>query len=751
VAMEALAQELGAVREWMRGERFTGITRVHTPRQVIEQRGTVSTDYTIAREAAERFYTRLRELFTRGQGITTFGPYSPGQAVAMKRAGIEGIYLGGWATSAKGSPDEDPGPDLASYPLGQVPDEAAGLVRALLTADRNQRFARLRMTEQERDATPEVDFRPYIIADADTGHGGDAHVRNLVRRFVEVGVPGYHIEDQKPGAKKCGHQGGKVLVPEDEQVKRLSAARFQLDIMGVPGIIVARTDAEAANLLDGCGDERDQPFVLGVTNRSVPSYKAGYLALMRRLNRAGVQDLNGYLLYALSEAEYDHAESWLVGTDLATQIDDAARRFTSRGDSPESVLDALADRFIERWQAAAGLKTLGEAVADAMAFRADEDSPLEMTIEEWRRFGATASWYTARAKASGMGLDVYWDPEPAKTPEGYYQIRGGVPYAIVKSLAAAPFADLLWMETKTADLADAREFADAIHAVYPDKMLAYNLSPSFSWDTTGMSEDEMRQFPTELGKMGFVFNFITYGGHQIDGLAAEEFTAALREDGMLALARLQRKFRLVESPYRTPQTLVGGPRADAALMAVSGQTATTKAMGAGSTQSQHLVQTEVPPKLLTSWLATWADRHGIAGPLRATLRPLSSGSELLELSVADPSQEKLANVVFATIQDRRGRSILSIRDQNTFDESLRRKRLMTLMHVFLIHRYKAAAVHYLTPTEDNHRQCEGLQRLGIFETTSDEVGQIIVADVNTSTVSDLVQPTSDARESLIKT
>ena len=316
----------------------------------------------------------------------------------------------------------------------------------------------------------------------------------------------------------------------------------------------------------------------------------------------------------------------------------------------------------------------------------------------------------------GWGWTSYWDPEPAKTPEGYYQIQGGVPYAIVKSLAAAPFADLLWMETKTADLADAREFADAIHAVYPDKMLAYNLSPSFSWDTTGMSEDEMREFPTELGKMGFVFNFITYGGHQIDGLAAEEFTAALREDGMLALARLQRKFRLVESPYRTPQTLVGGPRADAALMAVSGQTATTKAMGAGSTQSQHLVQTEVPPKLLTGWLATWADHHGVPGPLRASLRPLSSGSELLELSVAGPSEEKLANVVFGTIQDRRGRLILSIRDQNTFDESLRRKRLMTLLHVFLIHRYKAAAIHYLTPTEDNHRQCESLQRLGIFET-----------------------------------
>src|SRR6478672_9606862 len=350
--MEALEQELKAVREWMSGERFTGITRVHTARQVIEQRGAVSTDYTVAREAAERFYTRLRELFTRGQAITTFGPYSPGQAVAMKRAGIEGIYLGGWATSAKGSKDEDPGPDLASYPLSQVPDEASGLVRALLTADRNQRFARMRMTNAERVASPEIDFRPYIIADADTGHGGDAHVRNLIRRFVEAGVPGYHIEDQKPGAKKCGHQGGKVLVPEDEQVKRLSAARFQLDIMGVPGIIVARTDAEAANLLDGCGDERDQPFVLGVTNRSVPSYKAGFLSLMRRLNRCGVDDINGHLLYAVSENELDEADSWLSSSGLAQEIEQAGGRYIADGGvSPESVLDAVADRFIEVWQA----------------------------------------------------------------------------------------------------------------------------------------------------------------------------------------------------------------------------------------------------------------------------------------------------------------------------------------------------------------------------------------------------------------
>ncbi len=127
------------------------------------------------------------------------------------------------------------------------------------------------MTEEQRQATPAIDFRPFIIADADTGHGGDAHVRNLIRRFVEVGVPGYHIEDQKPGVKKCGHQGGKVLVTEDEQIKRLNAARFQLDVMRVPGIIVARTDAEAATFLDSRGDERDQPFILGATNIELPT------------------------------------------------------------------------------------------------------------------------------------------------------------------------------------------------------------------------------------------------------------------------------------------------------------------------------------------------------------------------------------------------------------------------------------------------------------------------------------------------
>src|SRR5450631_267652 len=292
------------VSEYFASPRFKGIIRLYSPRQVVEQRGTIATDYPIARQAAEGFYTRLRELFAGGKSITTFGPYSPGQAVTIKRLGIEGIYLGGWATSAKGSVTEDPGADLASYPLSQVPDEAASIVRALLTADKNQLFFRSRMQPEQRAATPEIDYRPFIIADADTGHGGDAHVRNLIRRFVEVGVPGYHIEDQKPGVKKCGHQGGKVLVSENEQILRLNAARFQLDVMRVPGIIVARTDAEAASLLDGCADERDQPFILGVTNLDVPSYKSVFLAIHRKFYEAGVEEVRGHRMFDMAGVEY---------------------------------------------------------------------------------------------------------------------------------------------------------------------------------------------------------------------------------------------------------------------------------------------------------------------------------------------------------------------------------------------------------------------------------------------------------------
>ena len=747
--MRSFENEIAATQQWFDSPRFAGIVRLHTARQVVQQRGTIASDYTVAREAAAAFHDRLRQLFAERKCITTFGPYSPGQAVAMKRMGIEGIYLGGWATSAKGGTSEDPGPDLASYPLSQVADEAAMLVRALLTADRDQRYLRSGMTEAQRAATPAHDFRPFIIADADTGHGGDPHVRNLIRRFVEAGVAGYHIEDQRPGTKKCGHQGGKVLVAQDEQNKRLNAARFQLDVMGVPGLIIARTDAEAANLIDSPSDERDQAFLLGATNPDIPPYKPCYLALIQHFHELGVAELNGHLLYAIPTGEHAVAQEWLKRRGILTQIAEAV---ASLRDGREASIDAMFDRvaagFLEVWEDEACLRTFGEAVAEVLEFRKSEGEPLAISAEGWRQFVARASLYSAREKVRELGVDVEWDYEVAKTPEGYYQVCGSISYAIAKSLAAAPFADLLWMETKTADLGDARQFAEAIHTEFPGKMLAYNLSPSFSWDTTGMSDEEMRRFPEELGKLGFVFNFITYGGHQIDGLAAEEFATALKQDGMLALSRLQRKLRMVESPYRTPQTLVGGPRADAALTATSGRTATTMAMGKGSTQHQHLIQTEVPKKLLEEWLAMWTRHYELPSALRVQLQPHHAGSELLELGVYD--KEKVANVVFEPIHDRHGRSILSVRDQNTFAESLRRKRLMTLIHLFLVHRFKADSVHYVTPSDDNQYQASKMRSHGIFREVNTEVGQIIVADVNHERISELLAPDRETLRKLIR-
>src|SRR5208283_5985662 len=232
------------------------------------------------------------------------------------------------------------------------------------------------------------------------GHGGDAHVRNLIRRFVEVGVPGYHIEDQKPGAKKCGHQGGKVLVAEDEQIRRLNAARLQLDIMRVPGIIVARTDAEAATFIENSSDERDQPFILGATNTGLPSYKVGYLAILRKLYELGVDEIRGHLLFAVSEAEYAAAFAWLERVGLTSMIAKSAKALKEMPATEfEAALDKIDTRYVELWQTEAGLMTYGTAIADALESRIAEGQSFDMTVEEWREFAKQASFFEVSERA----------------------------------------------------------------------------------------------------------------------------------------------------------------------------------------------------------------------------------------------------------------------------------------------------------------------------------------------------------------
>ncbi len=264
--MSAFDKQVEAVRDWFESPRFAGLVRLYSPREVAEQQGTIDNDYTVASDAAERFYTRLRELFAQRKSITTFGPYSPGQAVTMKRQGIEGIYLGGWATSAKGSITEDPGP---IWRATLEPGSRRGGADRASTSHRGQESAFRALADDRSGAQGDPRRRLPPVHHRRRRHRPRrrrprAQSHPPLRRGRAC--PGYHIEDQKPGVKKCGHQGGKVLVSQDEQIKRLNAARFQLDVMGVAGIIVARTDAEAATFLEGRGDERDQPFILGATN-----------------------------------------------------------------------------------------------------------------------------------------------------------------------------------------------------------------------------------------------------------------------------------------------------------------------------------------------------------------------------------------------------------------------------------------------------------------------------------------------------
>ncbi len=742
--MNAAISEAAA---FLKRPRFDGIKRLYTARQIAEQQGTLFNDYSVAKSAAHNFFKRLRELYAEKKSITTYGPYSPSQAVMMKRAGIEGIYLGGWATSAKGSTDEDPGADLASYPLSQVPNEAASIVRALLMADKNQTFSRFKMSDEERSQKKAFDFSPYIIADADTGHGGDAQVRNLVRRFVEAGVPGYHIEDQKPGTKKCGHQGGKVLVACDEQIKRLNAARFQLDVMRVEGLIVARTDAEAATLMETISDERDQPFVLGATNPAIPSYKETILTLHAILNEKGIPTF-GHELYSTSSVS-DYARNWLKAHGIQKLVDEKIEALTlDQAYSFEGAFDEILNEVVKKWESDAAVKTIAEAAVETVRISIGEGADVELG-KNWEMQLQKMSFREVYEFLGKLGLDIEWDCEIMRSPEGYYQVRGGIPFAIAKSLAVAPFADLLWMETKTADLKDAKEFADAIHKVFPEKMLAYNLSPSFNWDSTGMTEDEMTRFPEELGKMGFVFNFITYGGHQIDGLASDEFSNSLQKEGMLALAKVQRKFRLLESPYKTPQTHVGGNRMDGMLAASSGRTATTKAMGKGSTQFQHTMHTELPTSTLAKWIVKWAELNELCCDFKVALRPHMPGSSILELKVTK-DDELIANVIFSSLKDRNKQSILSIRDQNTLAK-YRKKRLMTLLHIFLLNRFKSDVVHYLTPTDDNTKQCEGMKRKGIYTSFNEEIGQLIVAEVGKGRLVSFVEQESKIEDLLENT
>jgi len=315
------------------------------------------------------------------------------------------------------------------------------------------------LTPEQRDQTPEYDYLAPIVADGDTGFGGITSVMKLVKLFIEAGAGGIHIEDQRPGTKKCGHMGGKVIVSAREHVSRLAAARLQADVMGVDLVIVARTDALDAKLLDNNIDPIDQPFILGCIDMNDPNK----------------------------------------------------------------------------------LDTFVSAGAEAIK-RTFPGNQKEVKLMEWEQKASQMGLKEAQMLAASMGFEFYFDWDKCRTEEGFFKVKGSVKFCLARCREFAKYCDMIWMETPTPSLKVAKEFSDGMSKYAPRKFLAYNLSPSFNWDAAGMTDKEIGDFAIELGKMGYVWQFITLAGFHLNALASETFAKDFAKRNMIAyVEKIQRQ------------------------------------------------------------------------------------------------------------------------------------------------------------------------------------------------------------------
>jgi isocitrate lyase len=418
-----MQREAAALQDEWKTDRWIGVTRGYAADQVIRLRGSVRVEHSLAARGAERLW----ELLHAEPYVPALGALTGGQAVEMVKAGLKAIYLSGWQVAADANLSGNVYPDQSLYPANSVP----ALVRRLNAA--LQRADQIDWSEGRSD----TQWLAPIVADAEAGFGGSLNAFELMRGMIEAGAAGVHFEDQLASEKKCGHLGGKVLVPSSQFVRTLTAARLAADVSGVPTVLVARTDALSAELLTADIDDRDRPFLTG-----------------------------------------------------------------------------------------------------------------------------------------------------ERTNEGFFRVRPGLDQAIARGLAYAPYADLLWFETSTPEMADARKFADAIHAEHPGKLLAYNCSPSFNWKRH-LDDDAIARFQRELGEMGYAFQFITLAGFHALNESMFELAHGYAERGMPAYVELQeREFGMEPYGYTATrhQREVGTGYFDLVAETISGGEASTLALE-GSTES----------------------------------------------------------------------------------------------------------------------------------------------------------------------